>query len=230
MGLRPLSVRQESLATRVYDALREAIVESQLSPGERVIEANLATQLAVSKTPVREALLRLVQVGLVESDDSGRMRVTRPSYSRLQQAFELRVALETEASRLAAPRADDAARGNIEAYANQSLTAASRGDGGEFRRFDGLFHRSIAEATTNASLLGGVQDSLDLIGALRLRDVMDTHSSVRCAEHHVDIAARIRDRDGDGAADLMRAHLEDVRSIIAAGFRGDDAVTAAVDG
>jgi GntR family transcriptional regulator, rspAB operon transcriptional repressor len=221
--LEPLTVRQESLTTRVYEALREAIVDSRLPAGDRVVESQLAAQLEVSKTPVREALLRLAQVGLVETDAAGRTRVTRPSLEGLQQAFELRIALEVEGVRIAAARAGASEVGMIEAYAGQSLTAAERGDGAEFRRFDRLFHRALAEATTNPRLRDAVHDSLDLIGALRLRDVMDTHSSVRCARHHIDIGEHVRGHDGEAAAAAMREHLEEVRAIVAAGFR--DAVS-----
>jgi DNA-binding GntR family transcriptional regulator len=66
--LAPLTEKPESLTQLVYQALRDAIISKRLPPGERVSEASLARQLRVSKTPVREALLRLHAIGLVEAD------------------------------------------------------------------------------------------------------------------------------------------------------------------
>ncbi len=70
--LGPVDFKPESLADVVYSAIREAIVSKQLLPGERVTEAGLATRLHVSKTPVREAMLRLQEVGLIEADENAR--------------------------------------------------------------------------------------------------------------------------------------------------------------
>src|ERR1043166_7375335 len=77
--LAPLTEKPESLTQLVYQALRDAIISKRLPPGERVSEASLARQLRVSKTPVREALLRLHAIGLVEAD-GGRGGGLRPKW------------------------------------------------------------------------------------------------------------------------------------------------------
>ena len=78
--LAPLTEKPESLTQLVYQALRDAIISKRLPPGERVSEASLARQLRVSKTPVREALLRLHAIGLVEAEsiNTGVKRIQSP--------------------------------------------------------------------------------------------------------------------------------------------------------
>jgi DNA-binding GntR family transcriptional regulator len=104
-ALQPIAVRPETLSERVYEAIREAIVSRRLVPGERVTETAVAAQLSVSKTPVREALLRLEHVGLVITETCRGVSVVRASPSIIREAFEYRLALEVEACRLAAVRA-----------------------------------------------------------------------------------------------------------------------------
>src|SRR3981081_2195160 len=77
-GLRPLAPRAENLTDAVFEAIRDGIVDKVLTPGARISEAKVASQLNVSKTPVREALLRLRHLGLVEPTERG-LTVVRPS-------------------------------------------------------------------------------------------------------------------------------------------------------
>ena len=111
--LAPLTEKPESLTQLVYQALRDAIISKRLPPGERVSEASLARQLRVSKTPVREALLRLHAIGLVEADGGRGGRIVRPSAELIQHTYEVRGALESLAARLAVERATPAQRSQL---------------------------------------------------------------------------------------------------------------------
>src|ERR1035437_699214 len=87
--LEAIDLRRHSLTEQVYDAIRDAIVSKALPPGIRLSEAALAEKFGVSKTPVREALLRLGAVGLVESEGNA-TRVVTPSRDRIRHAYEVR--------------------------------------------------------------------------------------------------------------------------------------------
>ena len=134
--LAPVTEKPESLTEIVYQALRDAIISKRLPPGERVAEAGLAQQLRVSKTPVREALLRLQAIGLIEADGGRGGRIVRPSADSIRDTYEVRGALETLAARLATDRATQAQRGRLAQLAAASLAAARDGDVGGFRRHD----------------------------------------------------------------------------------------------
>src|ERR1700716_2927871 len=97
-----LHTRPESLSEVVYETIRDAIVNRTIPPGVRVTEAGLAKQLNVSKTPVREALLRLREIGLIEPSGVRGGRIILPSPTSIRQAYEVRLALETFAAEAAA--------------------------------------------------------------------------------------------------------------------------------
>ena len=92
----------------MYAAIRDAMVRKELAPGERVTEAGIAKRMDVSKTPVREAMLRLEEVGLIEPDGIRGSRVVQPSPAVFTQAFEVREVLEGYLAEKAATRADGA--------------------------------------------------------------------------------------------------------------------------
>src|SRR5262249_41988548 len=91
--LAPVTEKPESLTEIVYQLLRDAIISKRLPPGERVSEAGLARQLRVSKTPVREALLRLNTIGLIEADGGRGGRIVRPSAELIRRTHQVRGSL-----------------------------------------------------------------------------------------------------------------------------------------
>src|SRR5207253_2114839 len=123
-----------------------------------------------SKTPVREAMLRLRRIGVLESDGLRGARVARPSVAAIRQAYQIREALEVFAVRTIAGREnrEDAAR--ISDAAARSLERARAGDQPGFREWDGIFHRAISEAAANPRLAELIDDAFTLIVTLRQRD------------------------------------------------------------
>lgn len=203
-SLMPVQARRESTSDLVYTALREAIVNRELEPGERVTEAGLAEQLHVSKTPVREALLRLEHVGLVEPDTRRGGRVARPSAEAIRTAYEVRIALECEAARLAA-------QASLLPH-TPNLTSFARADEGSVTRHSRAFHLEIAQMTGNDRLLQMVQDAIDLASALHGPSTSRAEVSSRFEEEHSQIATAVLSHDETAAATLMRNHLVNLAS------------------
>jgi DNA-binding GntR family transcriptional regulator len=199
----------------VYAAIRDAIVRKELAPGERVTEAGIAKRMDVSKTPVREAMLRLEEVGLIEPDGIRGSRVVQPSPAAFTQAFEVREVLEGYLAEKAATRADGTQAERIAGAAQRSLEAAQAGDQAGFREADQAFHKAIAEAAANPRLSKVIDDAADLLSAIRARDFPYTSAMVPCGEAHVAIAGAIRDHDTAAAAERMRAHIRHVQECFA---------------
>src|ERR1700744_2195674 len=154
--LEPVAARPQSLTDIAFDRIRTAILTRKLEPGTRVSEAMLGEMLQVSKTPVREALLRLCHVGLVEPTTRG-LRVVLPNSTSIRNAYEVRAGLETMAAELAAPRATDKHRPDIITAAANSLQFARAEDSEGFALWDRAFHVSVAEATGNSLLAKAVE-------------------------------------------------------------------------
>lgn len=225
--LQPIAVKPESLTQIVYDAIKDAIVTKSLAPGTRVSEASLASQLQVSKTPVREAMQRLQAVGLIESTGAKTSRVVTPSSERIREAFEVRAAVEAGIARLAAAHATPAQRDGLLVAAERSLTCAEAGDIDGFRRWDGEFHALLAASSGNDRLNEMAANASTLTRVLRDRDAPTPGHATECAGYHVAIARAVGRGDGDGAAGAMAGHIDLVATTVLATHdgRGAAAVT-----
>ncbi len=214
----PPTGRPATLSQVVLETIRSAIVNQELPSGSRVTEAGLARQLDVSKTPVREALLQLREVGLIEADERRGGRIVRASREVIREAYEVREALEVFAARAVAERASDAAANAIYEIARSSLRAARAGATEEYEYADGEFHRAIAANAANSRLEVAINQSLMLVSALRQREVPGTESTIECAQSHLRVARAIRRRDVDGAGDAVAAHIQFVCRLVLAGY------------
>lgn len=211
--LQPVHTTAETLTEMVFEAIKLAIIDRTLAPGSRVSEAALAEQLNVSKTPVRETLLRLRLIGLVVQTGSG-LRVVAPSREGLRAAYEYRIGLERISAELAASRVDESAAGAIRAAADSSLSCARAADRDGFRNWDSEFHSLVARASGNALLASAIPDSLVLTSVLRVRDFLVSSDSVDCGHEHLNIADAIGGGDGLSAAAGMQRHIEHVMSMV----------------
>ncbi|HUW86959.1 MAG TPA: GntR family transcriptional regulator [Candidatus Paceibacterota bacterium] len=212
-----LEFKRESLTEVVFDKILEGIIGKVLAPGTRVSEASLATQLGVSKTPVREALLRLKSMGLTEVAPDG-LRVTQPSFERIRDAYEYRCGIEQMSAATASGRADSAEHAAITQAAELSLSAASVGDEAGFRSWDREFHRRVAHSAHNPMIREEVEKLLLLTSALRGRDAPARSNSVLCGDEHLRVAVAITAGDGATAAEVMARHIRYVMDMVLESF------------
>jgi len=213
--LKPLTSRPGNLTDMVLETLQEAIIDKTLAPGQRISEAGLAESLRVSKTPVREVLLRLRYIGLVESSERG-LRVVLPATSTIRYAYELRAGIERTSASLAAERASEDDLALIAELANESLTCARGGDGEGFRQRDLAFHTAIAHAARNPILASAQANVLVLTRALRERDVPHSGDSIGCAEEHLAATHALSERDGEAAGRIIHDHVLHVMRMVLA--------------
>jgi GntR family transcriptional regulator, rspAB operon transcriptional repressor len=206
----------EPLADSVYEAIRGSIMDKTLAPGARVTESGIAERLGVSKTPVREALLRLRRIGVIQPDGVRGGHVVRPSRRAIREAYEVREALEVFAVRTVAERVNGSDLEVIRDDAERSLWCAQRGDQAGFHEWDFAFHQAIAEAAGNPRLKELIEDVNTLIRTLRQRDFPDSRWSVDCAQGHMRIADAIARRDAADAEHEAREHIRRVKGYVLA--------------
>jgi len=215
--LEPVRTSTETLTDMVFESIKTAILNKALPPGGRVRESTLAAQLNVSKTPVREALLRLRHIGLVEATADG-LSVVGPSVVATREAYEHRIGLERMAAELAAQRIDAQALAEVLQAATLSLRSARSGDRDGFRAADREFHTAIARASGNGRLAAAIDECLALIAVIRDRDVPDLGESVSCGQEHVNIAKAMSSAAPGAVAELMQRHIEHVMGMALAAF------------
>lgn len=218
VATRPLSLvpeRRNTVAARVYAELREAIVTTALKPGIRVAEADLADSLGVSRTPVREAFVRLVEEGLIEVSPQTGTRVCLVGVERIRQAVFVRTSLEGGALRSPAVEPGDADLRALRRNLADQEAAITEGDVTEMHRRDMAFHATLMAAVGrplawNACLL--VSADLARVGFLLGFD--GTHLAQVLAEHRA-IFAALEARDFAAAADRVVANVANIEDDLA---------------
>jgi DNA-binding GntR family transcriptional regulator len=217
-AFKPISARPEKLTEMVFSEIREAIVSRRLAPGDQLSEASVAAQLRVSKTPVREALLKLEYVGLIESGPWRGLRVVMPSGDAIRSAYEVRTAVEAQAVRILAERAEEEDLRRIQTAADECFRAAESYDREGFRDGDRRFHLGMADAIENPLLTRLIHDAFDLTWTLRRRDVPDPDASLECAAQHLTVIEGILAGDPDLAEKAIRDHLRKVQGLVLAAY------------
>ncbi|MEA2579732.1 MAG: hypothetical protein QOE83_624 [Actinomycetota bacterium] len=207
----------------VYEEVRQAIIELRLKPGEPLREATMADQLGVSKTPVREALARLEQEGLVETTSFKGAVVSDYSPTDLQEIYELRELLEGAAARAAAASASEETLRRLAVLVSESAELAAKDDleglAALLGAFDLLIYDQVANERIRA-LIENLKAHLARIGRL----TEDIPGRVKASvEEHAAIVDAITARDPDRAERAMRTHIRSVLSdqLGAAGSRTD---------
>jgi GntR family transcriptional regulator, rspAB operon transcriptional repressor len=205
----------------VYEELKSAIVDLRLAPGEPLREATLADRLGVSKTPIREALTRLEQEGLVETTSFKGAVVTRYSRQDLVEIYELRELLENAAVRAAAQSMAEQDLARLERIVSESRRLqAGKDQGGKHRggqdrgelaalitEFDAVLYDQVRNHRIQA-LIENMRAHLTRIGQLTAEIPGRIDASV---DEHEKIVEAIAARDPALAEQCMREHIRSVR-------------------
>jgi DNA-binding GntR family transcriptional regulator len=208
--------RAESLTDQVAVELRAAVRDGRLVPGRLYSAYRLADELGVSRSPVREALLRLAEVGLVRFERNRGFRVLLPPPEDIAEVFAVRLALEVPAVRKVARRTDPAVVAALRAELAAMAAAAEAGDEPGFMRHDQRLHAVVLEAAGNrraAAIVANLRDVTRLIGGSTV-EVSRSLADVR-AEHEPVVAA-VERGDADAAASALAAHLEHTGRLLVA--------------
>jgi DNA-binding GntR family transcriptional regulator len=203
--------RPASLHEQTYQTLRTSILSGELAPGDRLVETQLATQLEVSRTPIREALRQLQREGLVAVDTSGGLRVISVSVSDAVHLYDCRIALEQAAVREACLNASDRTLDELQQSIAQSERAVQREASTlntfEMLNLDYQFHRKIAESTGNPWLTDLLDQVFDKMMLLRVQTTRHNPRVLDICREHRQICETIATRDAAAAIVAIEAHL-----------------------
>jgi DNA-binding GntR family transcriptional regulator len=197
------------MRSEVYERLRRAIVGGELPDGSALVSTELSAQLGVSRTPVREAIVRLVQDGLAVETDGGQVVVRPVRREELESFFEIRAELERFAAHKATERRTDASLARLR-DAERRVADAVAADAPAVRQVElnEEFHRVLYEGSGNA-LLGRALLDLEAMTARRLLDRLYEHADAeRTVVEHRAIVAAIEAGDAAGAGAAAAAHVE----------------------
>ncbi len=197
----------QSMVDLAYERIRQRILDNEWPPGHRALEQEVALALGMSRTPVREALVRLQNDGLVEVVPRHGMRVLPVSPTDMREIYEILTALECMAAELVAQRkpSDDELVPLVKA--TQDMDAALAADDLDaWAAADERFHASLIELAGNRQLAATVWNYWDRAHRARMFSLRLRPKPVNSTQEHMALVDKLRAGDAKGAADINRAH------------------------
>ncbi len=215
-------VERQLLRDVVYNRIYDSIIDGTLEPGETLLDEKLTAWLGVSRTPIREALMKLADIGLVEMAPNRYTRVAPIDLRAIDEAIYATGLLHEYAARTAVPLLDKAALARLDGYVKQTKKHAASGDLPALGAAMNDFFLEFERAIDNAVLLG-VSEGL---GPQLLRYVSVWQLPFDTADipaRIADVAAAARAGDADRAADLIHELYAPTLRQFVADYRRSDA-------
>ncbi|KGP91001.1 GntR family transcriptional regulator [Pontibacillus chungwhensis BH030062] len=204
---------KKSMIDRVHQSLKEAILYRKIAPGTQLVEKTIAEQLSVSRTPIRHAMIRLEQEGLVTIVPNRGAFVVQPTVEEIRQAFVMRKELESTAARLAIDEITDEDLEVMRELVSSEKETYESADILRYIHVNKSFHMYLAQKTGNTFLQDYMERILDQMNVyLVLYDVFyDADSSMegstRFVEHEHIIEA-LSNRNLDQLMHLIERHMQ----------------------
>jgi DNA-binding GntR family transcriptional regulator len=200
--------RTATASSKIYSDLRTELVSLQRRPGEVISEAEIALSYGVSRTPVREAILKLSDEGLLEIFPQSGIFVSRIPIAALPEAILIRKSLEATTAQLAAERAAASQILVLQAILERQREANAAKDGDAFHRADEMFHATIAEVAGYPGIWTLIQQVKVNVDRYRRLTLPQQGRIARVIAEHEAILSAIAAHDASGARTAMEIHLE----------------------
>jgi len=211
MEVQSLSGKPSALKDWAYETIKESILNFRVPPGTQLNIEDLADQMGISRTPVREALLRLEGDGLVRAVPRVGFFVTEITRRDLEELFELRALLEGHAVEKATSLLSDDELAHVDRLLEGSVAAVEQGDLDKFLETEIAFHTLLIERAPNRRLIEMMESLQDLTYRERILSIKYLENVRESCTEHRRIVEALYQRDGELAARLMREHICAVR-------------------
>ena len=213
---RRLGDQHASLFAVIRDQLRERILSGEFHPGDRLVEGKLASELGVSRIPVREALRELASEGLVDLVPNRGAVAVRLGEADVLQTFEVLAGLEGMSGELAAQRISEQQLAEVRALHFEMLASHARQDLSGYYRLNALIHSAINRAAANPVLAETYGRINARVQSLRFRTNQDAAKWKRAVQEHERMLEALQARDAAALRQVLVAHLEHKRDTVIA--------------
>lgn len=214
----------------VLEEIREAIKNGVLKPRERLMEIQLAEELGVSRTPIREALRKLELEGFIVMVPRKGAYVADISFKDIADVFEIRTALEGLAASLAAERITDEELEEMERLLVEKADAISCQDMERLVEVDTRFHEAIYKASRNQRLWTIINNLREQIQRFRTTSLSYPGRMKQSLQEHCQIVEAIQSRDPQIARQLAQEHIENAEHIMIESIKKDGLPMADLEG
>lgn len=205
----------------VLEAIREAIKSGVLKPRERLMEIQLAEELGVSRTPIREALRKLELEGFIVMVPRKGAYVADISFKDIADVFEIRTALEGLAAGLAAERITDEELEDMERHLVEKADAIARQDMDRLIEVDTNFHEAIYKASRNQRLWVIINNLREQIQRFRTTSLAYPGRMQQSLNEHRHLVEAIQARDPQLARQLAQEHIENAEQSMIESIKKD---------
>jgi DNA-binding GntR family transcriptional regulator len=212
----PLTKNASVAATEV---IRQAILDGRLPPGRRLKEEELAQELGISRTPVREALLMLQAETLVDNAPNRGATVRSYSVEDLTDLYQLRALLEGYAARRAATRMSDEAVGTLRESCERFEGLLGDENMGMLVKENLFFHQTIHEGSGSSRLVTMVRQVIDLPLVYRSYIWYSREQQQISSHYHAQITRALESRDSERAELVMKEHIFEARDLLLTHWR-----------
>ena len=216
-------LRESRLAKTVFNTLRQAILKGELKPGERLMEIALAERLGVSRTPIREAMRKLEQEGLVVMIPRRGAQVANITEKDLNDVLEVRIALENVAIEKACARMTEEEMRRLWLAAKEFEHTIAEGNLVKLAEADVAFHEVIYQASDNKRLIQVLNNMREQIYRYRVEYLKEGETRDVLVKEHEELTKAIRERDVERAKQLSFQHIENQRMAIMRSIEAEDA-------
>lgn len=200
----------EPITRQIYRALRQAIFVGEMMPGTPLSEKEVSDMFHVSRQPVREAFIKLVEAGVLQVLPQRGTFVKRISPRRVREGRFIREAIETAVARKAAVHITDEQLKLLADNLRDQKVAAKANDTAAFLALDEAFHFTIAQTIDCGAAWETIQDIKAQMDRVRYLSLPDDSPLDHLIRQHAKIFAALRSHDPDAAEQAMRAHLREI--------------------
>lgn len=204
----------ETVSARIYNAIKEQIIDGRYAPGARLTEQNIAAEFDSSRTPVREAMRQLVADGFAVFKPNSGTAVRQWTQAQMNEVFDLRVLIESEIAALATQHISDADIAQLESLQDEIESGGADVRSENTARIGPLnreFHRIIAEASQNERLVAMLANAIEVPIVQQTFRRYTSKYLARSFGHHRELIDALRERDAAWAKSVMASHIHSAK-------------------
>lgn len=206
-----MSKAKETIEMFIYQKLRDSILQRQLAPGNQLVESVISDKMNVGRTPIRGAIRKLADEGLVNIVPNRGAFVIQPTKEEIIQAYELRMELEQLAARMAVPHMDETDYEQMRRLCDEEGETIRQADIRAYLRINKAFHMTFIRKCANLFLIDFAEKLIDQTNIyLVLYEMVfyrTTAQTAPGAAEHREIVRLFEEKDAESAGTKVRSHI-----------------------
>lgn len=223
-GEKQTPAKSERLSDKAYAQLREDIISCKIEPGTVISETKLSERLKLGKAPLRTALARLSQEGLIVAQPRRGYVISPVTIRDVEELFGLRLILERESAKMAAGKVDIEKLGKLNEICAKGYIPGNRESEHKFLRGNTEFHIAVAEATGNRRLAQLTEQLLNEIERLQHVGMTNQDRSKAIQHEHTELMDALACGDGEAAAAMVSEQILDARQMVFDALMDSDSI------